>query len=341
MSKRKIALIGVGVIVIGIILVKIFAPSKSKNGIETTAVTKQTITENVSSSGKIKANATVDLHFQALGNLAWVGVKEGDSVTQFQAIASLDKQELEKNLIKALRDYSKERNDFEQDKLDTYRYPAMTDTIKRILEKNQWDLEKAIIDVELETIALKWATLTTPISGIITHIDDPIAGVNVTAASTFTVVDPQTIVFTANVDEVDVGKVKLGQTATINLDAFPNKTFTGSVSKIAFAAEISAGGATVFPVEISFSDIKDLRIGLNGDVTIKTNEAVDTISVNNDAVKESSDAKYVIKKVGKQYEKVTVKTGLSGASETQVFDGVTPGDQVVIKGFENLPKNLQ
>ena len=89
----------------------------------------------------------------------------------------LDTRELQKKLQKALKDYMKERWDFEQerenygittDNLDSY---TLSNEVRRILEKNQFDLDKAVLDVELKDIALKYATLISPISGIVTHID--------------------------------------------------------------------------------------------------------------------------------------------------------------------------
>jgi macrolide-specific efflux system membrane fusion protein len=68
----------------------------------------------VQSSGKTKADTSAELKFQTSGKLAWVNVKEGDAVEAYQAIAGLDPREVQKTLEKALRDYSSERNDFEE-----------------------------------------------------------------------------------------------------------------------------------------------------------------------------------------------------------------------------------
>ncbi len=342
MSKKKIVIIvGVVLIVAGIIWNRIQASKAAAGKIETGRAEMKKITETISSSGKTHAREQADLHFQTYGKLAWVGVKEGDTVQEWQTLASLDIADLRKNLDKALRDYSKERNDFEQDRLDTYRYPALTDTIKRVLEKNQWDLEKAVMDVELKDIALRLAYLTTPIAGIITHIDTPIAGVNVTATSTFTVVNPQSLVFTSNVDEVDVGKIKPNQNAEVRLDAYPDDTFKGQVLSIAYAAEISAGGATVFPVDVSFNRTDILRNGLNGDVTFIIREEPNAISISQDAIRENEKEKYVIKKINNNYVKQTVRTGINDDNNTQIIEGLAAGDEVVTKGFEYLPKDLQ
>jgi RND family efflux transporter MFP subunit len=314
--------------------------ASDKVKIETATVERKQLIEVVSSSGKTEAKNQVDLTFQTGGRLAWVGVKEGDTVYAYQAIASLDARDLQKNLEKALRDYSQERNDFEEDRLVTYKDKVFNDTIKRILEKNQWDLEKAVLDVELQTIALQWSTIITPIAGIVTHIDTPIAGVNITPTATFTVADPASIVFSANIDETDIGKITPGLAAEISLDAFPDEPFEGQVTKIAFAAETSTGGATIYPVEVTFNDPRSLRAGLNGDVSITIKTYPATISIPNEALRQTDEQMSVIKKVVDRYEKVQVKTGIATDSETEIIEGLTSGDEVVVRGFEFLPKEL-
>lgn len=341
MSKKVIFVIIV-LVIIGIVVI---SRSRKTDGdrakIETAKAERKNISEQISSSGKSKATQQINLNFQTAGRLAWVGVKEGDSVTQGQAIASLDTQELRRNLEKALRDYSKERNDFEEDKKDTYRNNALNDTIKRVLEKNQWDLEKAVMDVELKDIAYKFATLVSPIPGTVIRVDTPIAGVNVTITATFTIADPASIVFSASVDESDVGKISLGNNAEVELDAYLNKVFTGKVTKIAFAAETSSAGATVFPVEITFSDATFLRTGLNGDVKIIIREIPNVVVIPNEAIKEKDDKKYVIKKINQNYVKNDIKTGTESDNDVEILEGVAEQDEIVVKGFQYLAKELQ
>lgn len=335
------------VAVVGIGLIWFFfwrgKPQSNTAKIETATVKLEKIRETVSSSGKTKAETQVDLKFQTGGRLAWIKVKEGDTVTKYQALAGLDQQELQKNLTKALRDYSKTRNDYEEAHRDTYRDKPVTDTIKRILEKNDWDLDKAIIDVELKDIALKWAVLTTPIAGIVTRVDTPVAGVNILSTNVITVADPESLIFSANIDETDIGKINQDLPAEVTLDAYPGEIFSGNVANIAFAAETSSGGATVYPVKIKLPENEQLRLGLNGDVSIIIKEIPQTLILPLEAIKESNKdkTKYVIKKSGDKFAKVTVKTGIVGETETEILDGLANGDEVVYKGFQLLPKELQ
>lgn len=338
----KILLI-VGILISGIVFwSKKSAENKTSAAITTAKVQRKDFAKTLSSSGKTKAEKAVDLKFQTSGKLTWVGVKEGDAVKAYQALAGLDAREVQKNLEKALRDYSSERNDFEESRQITYGFKKTTDvndTIKRILEKNQWDLEKAVLDVELKHLALEFATLVTPISGIVTHIDTPVAGVNITPATAiFAVADPTSLIFEATVDETDVGSLIMGQHATITLDAFPEATYSGTISYISYISQQSSGGATVFPVKIMFERPENLRIGLNGDITIVTDQKDDVLTVPTEAIREEKGIWYVYKKINGKYEKIRVTTGAKNEDEIIVTEGLTEGDAVVTKGFTNIPK---
>lgn len=311
-------------------------PRTTKELTGVTPVKRGNLRESFSASGKIKSAKEVQLKFQTSGLLSWVGVKEGDFVNAWQAIAQLDTRELKKNLEKALRDYSKERNDFEEEYRITYRgqtpTTALTETIKRILEKNQWDLEKAVLDVELKDIALKYATLITPISGIVSQIDTPVAGMNITpATAVFTVSDPNEVIFSVNVDEVDIDRVRPQQGVKITLDAYEGKEFAGKVNKISFTSITTSGGGTAFPVEISLPENSDLKfkLGMNGDGEFIIEEKENILIIPKKAVLERGEKKFVwVIRTGKTH-KQEVNLGLQTEEETEVIEGLKEGEKIV------------
>lgn len=341
--KKRWAILLLVLLVVGGVLWNRRTAQRADANITTAQVTRKNFSKTISSSGKTKADRSVELTFQTPGRLAWVGVKEGDSVFAYQAIAGLDAREVQKTLEKALLDYSKQRNDFEQLWRVTYDGKTVndniTDTVKRILEKNQWDLEKSVLDVELKHLAVEFATLVTPIGGIVTRIDIPVAGVNITPASTvFAVADPTSLVFEATVDETDVGSLTIGQVATVTLDAFPGKKFSGKVNFISYVSEQSSGGATVFPVKITFDSPENLRIGLNGDIVIETGRQEGVMTSPVEAIREEKGETFVYKKISGKYEKTLVKTGEKNEDESVITEGLNEGDTVVTKGFTQLPK---
>lgn len=336
MKKMLILLVILSILFLGGFLIRSRNAKAIASKVQTVEVKRTDFIKLVSSSGKTLADQSVDLKFQTSGKLAWVRVKEGDIVKAYQAIAGMDSREVKKNLEKALRDYSSERNDFEQQRQDQ----ALTDTMRRILQKNQWDLEKSVLDVELKHLAFEYATLISPIAGIVTHIDTPVAGVNITPASAvFHIANPESIVFEANVDEMDIGDVSLGLEATMYLDAYPESSFSGVISFISYSSEQSSGGSTVFPVKISFRTPPDtIRIGLNGDVKIIVKRIDNVLTVPLAAIREENGSQYVYKKMKGAIENVAVETGLPSEDEIIILSGLDEGDAVVTKGFSSILK---
>ncbi len=288
------------------------------------------LTQTVTASGKIKSQTQVDLKFQTSGQLAWIGVKEGDQVKKWQTLASLDKRELQLNLQKYLLDFSKERQDFDEDQKTTYRDKTLTDTISRILAKNQSDLDKAVLDVEIKDLAVKLATLVSPIDGIITNIDIPVPGVNIiSTAANFTVADPENLVFEAEIDETDIGKLKLGQTGRLILDAFPNTPFNLTVDSIDFNSSTDAAGSTIYLVKFNLTNDTDLsyRLGMNGEVIITTNQKEAVLTVPIEAVSNNQIQLVEANQITQQ----TVVTGIESDTEVEIISGLT-ADQLVVIG---------
>lgn len=307
---------------------------------EISAVRKTTVIKTVSASGKIASETTVTLKFQTSGMLTWVGVKKGDQVKKWQAIASLDKKEIESTLKKKLLAYMNERWDFEGTQ-DTYdingrkigTVPNLTEAEKRILEKAQFDLDSTVLDVEIQDLAKKYATLYSPVNGIVTEVESPIAGVNITpTTATFTIADPTQMKFTANVDEVDVGQIRLGQKVGITIDAYPEEEFIGEVAKIAFASVSTSGGGTAFPVDIKLSaNLEEkFKIGMNGDAEIVVAEKDNVLTIPVEAVVEKNGSKTVRTLENKKITEVPVKTGLESDAIVEIVEGLGENQQIIV-----------
>lgn len=341
-NKKKLFLFLVIVFVLAVFGYRNLKARSEKEVYKTALVKKQDIVQTISASGKIKADEEVTLKFQTSGQLSWVGVKKGDKIKKWQAIASLDQRELEKNLKKELLDYMNERWDFEQTNLDDYRDLAVTETIRRAKEKSQFDLDRTVLDVEITNIALKFATLISPIDGIITSIDAPFPGTNITpTTATFVVSNPDVLIFSANVDEVDIGNIKKGQKTKIILDAYQDEEIEASVEQIEFTSSTTSGGGTAFAVNFKLPlntlDEK-FKLGMNGEADIVIEKKANALTVPFEAVKEDDEGTYVyVLKDGKP-EKKYLKTGFSNDVDTEVLDGLLEGDSVITSGINNFRK---
>lgn len=304
---------------------------KSSKKTETTKVKQGILEEKLTISGTIDAEEKVTLRFQTSGRLTWVGVKEGDFVKKYQGIAALDQREVKKKLEQELIDYSKTRNDFEEARRDTYKDKVLTDTIKRILEKNQFDLNRAVLDVEIQNLSVEYANLWTPIEGIVTKVAAPYAGVNITAAtSEFEVVNPNTVYFAALADQTEVTKLSGGGLGELTLDAYPDATLSGSIKSISFIPKSGETG-TVYAVKFIFpgdNSSYKYRIGMAGDLSFVTKRKEGVLYLPHKFIKTQNDKKYVtVKRNGKE-EKVQVEVGMETDTDTEITSGVTAGETV-------------
>ncbi len=265
------------VVLVGLPAAAVFSLKKSQPEIVGQVESAEEEIRPVILAGTVQAEDEVELRFQTSGRLAWVGVDKGDWVKKGQAIASLDREELKKRFEKEMNDYLKERWNFEQthdnyqDEKDRF---LITDEIKRILEKAQFNLNNAVLDAEISNLALKYAVLTTPIDGIVIDLDQPFSGVNITpAGAKFIVADPESVYFRAEADEEEVAKIKPGMKGTILLDAYPDEQFESEVLSVDFAP-ISGARTTTYGVKMALPDNQDLRFRLQmgGEIEFNLND---------------------------------------------------------------------
>jgi len=269
------------------------------------------------------------------GRVKSVLVKEGDKVKQGQWLLTLDATEAQKNLEKVLRDYSKERNDFDQDKQVTYLDTVVTDTIKRILEKNQWDLDKAVLDVELKDLALAESRLKSPISGVISKIEVRAGDVINTQNQPvlITIVKPNSWTFEAAAEEAEALKIDTKQKVEITLDAYPKESWEGKLDYVATVAERDSNGIASYPVKATFANLPEQKLldGMEGSLTFITKEVANVVVIPNKAVFREGSQAYVevISGDGKTV-KTKITTGFTNGKEVEVVSGVETGTKVAI-----------
>ncbi len=337
-NKKIIIVLGLVLISAGVVWAS-SKPSDLKEEIKTVEVKKGDLSSVVSVSGQIDAQEQAQVRFQTSGRLAWVGVAKGDRVKKWQALASLDKRELEKKLEKELNDFMTQKWTFDQSH-DDYQEEkdnaVITKEIERILDKAQFSLSNRVIDVELTDLALKYATIYSPIDGIVTEIDSPLSGVNITPAqATFTIVNPDSLAFYLKVNETEVVNLVEDQGVSIRLDAFPNRIFSGKVEKIGFTP--LSGQGTYYQVIVSFEE-KDLafRVGMSGDGEILIEGKSGVLTVPESALVKRGDDYSVFRVVDGRVQKQSVVIGLMTDRGVEIIDGLSEGEIVVSSGVSKI-----
>ncbi|MFC1626682.1 efflux RND transporter periplasmic adaptor subunit [Patescibacteria group bacterium] len=297
-------------------------------------VKKTTITKTLESSGVVDAKEKARLRFLAGGKIVFLGAQEGDIVQQWQTIATIDQASLRKQMQQDLNAYMQERWDWENildDKEGKEKYD-MDDTERRAFEIEQWNLDKEVLDVEIKNIAINNTVLSAPFTGILTHTPTNVAGVQIPATDYFELINPETLIFRANIDEADIASVKKGLEATLELDAYPGEIITTTVNYISYTSSQDSSG-TVFHVEFTLNDsnLDTYRIGMNGDIDILLETKHDVLIVPIDAVRERDDKAYVDIKTGeKSYEERKIILGLENDTNVEILEGLNENDEVLL-----------
>ncbi|OGK18606.1 hypothetical protein A3G67_02035 [Candidatus Roizmanbacteria bacterium RIFCSPLOWO2_12_FULL_40_12] len=337
LKKRWYFVVAILLVTGGFLLSAKNAQEKNKPK-ETYTVKRQALKETATFSGEVDADEKVKLKFQTAGRLAWVGVKEGDIVKPYQGIASLDQRELKKELQKELNTFAKTRLDLDQQQQDIR--PVVIgalskdqqERLMRTAQKVQYDVNNAVLDVELSDITLKFSYLTTPIGGVVTKVTSPYAGVNITPLDTeFDIVNPETIFFAVSADQTEVVKLSENMTGDITLDSFSDEQLSGSIRSIAYSPVEDETG-TVYKIKMAMdqtaSESSRLRLGMTGDATFILKEREDAIAVPTTFIQHENGKSYVLKKINNKPEKTFVKTGEEIDIATIILSGLEPGDVV-------------
>src|SRR5579885_2222942 len=313
-------------------------------------VTADPVAPTISADGTITPQTQVTLHFQTGGKLIALPFKEGDRIATGQTVAQLDTYVLERQLQLAANTYETTKNTTDQTlennqagvlegqqrtSLDTTNknsYSSITeatvvyDAVKRMVDNSLLAQNSAQLNVDLANYALQLATLTAPFDGVVTHEDVTSAGQNVTPVTGFTIVDPTSLVFRANVPENEVDYVSVGNRATIHLDG-QQAAMQGTVTKVYPDKTTLPDGATVYQVDIQSNQITPKsKLDLSGTAIIQSNTLANVLLVPAWTV---LGGKYVWVKENTMPVLKTVSVGKTHGNEIEVTGVLSAGDKVI------------
>lgn len=332
--KNKWVLITI-LILLAIIAYAIYSRRTQPKALTTTHPVRGIVEQTIDVPGKVDAGIKADLRFLAGGKLVSLPIVEGQEIKKGQRLASIDASDLQKNLQSSLLDYSSTRSDFEQG-IDDRKDRALTDSLRRAADKLQNSLDKSVVSVELKDIAIKNASLVSPINGIVTVLPVTTPGVQVLATDVFEVVDPNTLYFEAEVDEVDVGSVTVGTPVRLSLDAYPNEHVDGVIQSIGLKARSSSksSGGTVFPVKVYLPNISisKFRLGMNGTMTIILASKGNVLSIPLEATSQTDGKTTVRVKTSSSPtgEVRQIQTGIEGSTSVEVLSGLSETEEVIL-----------
>lgn len=305
--------------------------------LEYASVNRQDIKSVISASGILTGKETVNLKFKGAGKLAYLKVKTGDKVKKGQAIAGLDTQDLSITLQQALntlRDKQaaaeKVLDDVKNHDTDETFAQKATRTTAEVARDNAYDAVRAAKRAFQDSVILS------PINGIVTQQADLSPGQIVSSSDLIAqITNFSEILFSADPDEADITKVKLGQKAEVTLNAYGDKVFAGKVKEILPQVKTTASGATTVTLKISLVNPEIEPIyGLNGQASIIVSESPNALVIPQEAL--AGDNEVFVKK-DKKIIKKQVTLGIRSDTDVEITAGLSENEEVV-KNPEQLPK---
>lgn len=335
----------------------------------------------VTEVGNVQPEVKVDVKSAVSGKVTQIFHRDGDTVRRGDILARVEPdlnqaQSLAdtKNALSAAQiRYEQAKKNYDQDhKLFTVGLLASKQNrdseteylaAKQELEKSQEKytlVEKSGIPIGQSPEKFEGSNVVAPMDGVVltkaVEIGESItSGVSSFNAGTvlFTVADVSKMIVKAGVNEVDIGKIRVGMPVKVTLDAYPKVAFQGRIDRIAPAVRID-DKVRVFDVEVRLdAQGRELRSGMTANIEVKgeRKEKVLTVPVESVFQRDDGEIVFVKKKLDPKqleaaaknpkkddkeawktfFEKRTVVTGLADNSHVEIVSGVKAGEELALE----------
>jgi len=175
------------------------------------------------------------------------------------------------------------------------------------------------------------ATLNSPINGVVAKIKIKIGEVAIAGGDTvISLISPTKFKVEADISEVNIGKVKIGNSAEITLDAFPEKIWPGQVTEME-PAETIIEGVVYYKTTITFSEIDErVKSGMSSDIDIATNKKENVLYVPYRAIIYRDGKKIIRIMQDEKIKELEVKTGIKDTKgNIEILEGLKEGEKVI------------
>ena len=366
----------IGIIILIIIAAGVFVLFRDKEPeikFRTINVSKGDIREIVTASGTVNAVTTVLVGTQVSGTIKHIYVDFNSQVKRDQLIARIDpaifeaqveqaranllsaRANLEKAdaaLVDAKRTFDRtkelyQRNLIARSELDTAE--TNHETSKAQVEVAKAQIVQTEAALRLSGTNLRYTSIVSPVDGIVVSRNVDV-GQTVAASfqtpTLFTIAQDLTkMQINTNVDEADIGKIKIGQPVEFNVDAYPEIIFNGKVWQIRIAP-ITVQNVVTYDVVIKMDNPElKLKPGMTANVSILTAVKKDILKIPNAAMRFRPSDKNKVNAQQKGFgvwqlvngepNRIPVSAGISDGSFTEVISGdIREGQEIIIESLD-------
>lgn len=279
------------------------AEAAEDTGPNAAAVGRTNLRITAEATGAVEPILTVEVKSKASGEVLQLHVDTGDRVEQGRLLAEVDPRDVRNAYEQAEADLevAQSRRQISEAQLQRSQELLEAGVITR-QEHEGKDLEfanaraalvRAQTNLELARLRLGDVTIQAPTQGTIIQRSVEVGTViqsasgNISGGTTlFQMANLDSMQVRTLVDETDVGQLQAGMQASVTVEAFPDRTFTGTIEKIEPQAEV-VQNVTMFPVIVQLDNRAGLlRPGMNAEVEVLIAERLDVLTVPNGAVVE-------------------------------------------------------
>jgi HlyD family secretion protein len=304
----------------------------------------------ITASGELEAFRKVNVSPKRQGVLEKLFVEEGESVQAAQALALMDSGDLDERLDELRAQLRSAQAQFNRRQSELQRREALIRQGGISIDdynsaKSSYFVDLAAVEAARQRLEARLKersdlSVRAPFTGVVTaRFADPGAFVTPTTsasasagASSSSIVElAQGLEAVAKVPESDIGRIQVGQSASVRVDAFPDRRFPARVRQIAPRAE-KLNNVTSFEVKLQLIDPPpELRIGMTADIdfntgTLAARTLIPTVAV----VTEQGKPGVLLVGPGNQPTFQAVTLGASSGKDTQILEGLKPGTRVFI-----------
>lgn len=298
-KKRILILVVISILAASALSFYFMGSSTSAYVFETVKVEKGSMNVTITATGTLEATNTVIVGTQVSGVIEKLYVDFNSVVKKGQLIAELDKATLISGLETAQADLDKAQAEFEYKESILMRMKALH--AKNMLAQSDYDLavynykiskagvKSAKANVERAKRNLSYASIYSPIDGVVLNRaveEGQTVAASMNTPELFTITnDLSTMQVEANIDEADIGMLRLGQRVEFTVDAFPDLTFDGKVSEIRLQPNEASNVITYIAIiTVSNPDLK-LKPGMTASITTYIEEASNVLLVAGKAIR--------------------------------------------------------
>ena len=396
MARKKRWFIGGGVVVVLVLLVGV---SVGKRGEHTTpvrleAVQRRNLVASVTASGKIKPKSAVDVSADITGRITEIPVVEGQRVQRGDLLLRIDPAQYEARVAsaeaqlasaqasavqsQANRDQAERalgrsrelRNSNPNLVSDEQLEQAETSfrVADAIATSSQRQVDQARAGLRQAQDELAKTVLRAPMAGVVTRVAVEVGEVAVPGTFSretgllMTISDMSVIQVAVQVDETDVVRLALGDSAEVTIDAFPDTAFVGRVTKVSQSATLASAASTNgstdravdFDVEVTLDNPPEqIRPDLSATARVITETRDSALSVpiialtvrqdtpistetapQDTTTRKERDGVFVVHDGIARFQPVTI--GITGAEHFEIIEGVQAGDTIVAGPYQTV-----